>query len=314
MTITPMPFKTFQLALDIFNFSEPEMPGGNIADFYTDEGKILIDHGFLTEGAIRTVVPDRHNEGAGLVEPVWNEETRTYQYISFDDGYYVDVPEEDLKTYNLEIGRFVRHIQEIAGLSGEPRSVLKNFLWSIGSFPLGSGKATVFLARRMAAHQSFDDIYDALKRLGGKSPGVVLARDIPTGRHVELPHGFRMLSLDDAMIIEVDRYRLDMDLLESVLTGVTGEVDDLSPVWASPDYDVVRVNGREFTFTGEKQRQLIGILVRAWQRGEKKCRTQVVLENVEASMKANSLAKFFSGRSDWRDLIGYGGGFCWLKT
>ena len=111
VTNTSMPFKTFQLALDIFNFSKPEMPGGNIVDFYSDEGKILIDHGFLTEGAIRSVVPDRHNEGAGLVEPVWNEETRTYQYLSFDDGYFVDVQEEDLKTYNLDVDRFVRHIQ-----------------------------------------------------------------------------------------------------------------------------------------------------------------------------------------------------------
>lgn len=313
MTNTSMPFKTFQLALDIFNFSEPEMPGCNIADFYSDEGKILMDCGLLTEGAIRTAVPDRHNEGADLVEPTWNEESRTYQYFSFDDGYLVDVPEEDLKTYNLDMSRFVRHIQEIAELGGEPRLILRDFLWNIGSFKLGFRMATVLLARRMAAHQSFDDIYDALKRLGSKTPGVVLARDIPTGRHVELPHGFRMLSLDDAMIVEGDRYRLDMDLLESVLTGVEGAVNDLCPVYASDDYNLVRVNGREFIFTGEKQRQLIGILVKAWFRGEKKCRTQAVLENVEASPSASSLAKFFKGRPDWRDLIEYSDGFCWLK-
>ena len=313
MTSTAMSYKAFELAMSIFNFKEPKIPGGNIADFNPDEGKVLIDRGFLMEGEMRTAVPDRHNPDAGLVEPEWNEETRTYQYLSFDDGYFVDVPEEDLKTYNLDVDRFVRHIQEIAGLGGEPRSIRRDFLWNIGSFQLGSGKATVFLARRMALHQSFDDIYDSLKRLGGKTPGVVLARTIPTGRHVELPHGFRMLSLNDAMVMEGDRYRLDMDLLESVLTGVAGAVDDLSPVWASPDYDLVRVNGREFIFKGEKQKQLIGILVRAWNRGEKKCRTQVVLENVGASLSANSLAKFFSGRSDWRDLIDYNDGFCWLK-
>ncbi|MBF0401360.1 MAG: hypothetical protein HQL90_11390 [Magnetococcales bacterium] len=313
MTGIAVPYKAFQLAVDIFNFTEPKMPGCNIADFHPDEGKILFDYGFLTEGEIRTVVPDRHNEGAGLVEPVWNEETRTYQYLSFDDGYFVDVPEEDLKTYNLDVDRLVRHIQEIAGLDGEPRSVLRNFLWNIGSFKLGSRMATVFLARRMAAHQSFDDIYDALKRLSGKTPGVVLARTIPTGRHVELPHGFRMLSLSDTMIVEGGRYRLDMDMVRSILTGVKGQmVDDLSPVYASPDYGLVRVNGREFVFTGAKHKEAIGFLVRAWERGEKKYRTQDLLENVEST--ADALSQFFRGHLDWRDLIGYGGGFCWIKA
>ncbi|MBF0184720.1 MAG: hypothetical protein HQM06_10080 [Magnetococcales bacterium] len=308
-----MPHKAFQLAVDIFNFTEPKMPGCNIADFHPNEGKTLIDCGFLTEGEIRTVVPDRHNEGAGLVEPVWNEETRTYQYLSFDDGYFVDVPEEDLKTYNLDVDRFVRYIQEIAGLRGERRPILKNFLWNIGSLKLGSRIATVFLARRMAAHQSFDNIYDALKRLSGKTPGVVLARTIPTGRHVELPHGFRMLSLADTMIVEGGRYRLDMDLLGSILTGVKGQmVDDLSPVYASPDYGLVRVNGREFIFTGAKHKEAIGFLVRAWERGERKYRTQDLLENVEST--ADALSQFFRGHMGWRDLIGYGGGFCWIKV
>lgn len=246
------------------------------------------------------------------MEPEWNEETRTYQYFSFDDGEWVDVPEEDMKTYLLNADKLVRHLRDLAGLDGDPRTMGSKFLWNLGTFRLGNRKATVYFARQLNMIDCFDEIYDALKRFGGKTPGVVLAWGLPAGRHVELPNGHRMVNMKDVLIVQGDAYRLDMDVVKGVITGAGKAADDLSPVQSNPDYSVVQVNGREFTFTGVKQKQLIGILVDAWKRGEAKCRTSVILEDIESSVEA--ISQLFSGRPEWRDLIGQGRGFCWLKV
>ncbi|MBF0423414.1 MAG: hypothetical protein HQL73_10525 [Magnetococcales bacterium] len=313
MAVTAISFKALDMAMSLFHWEEhPRMPGSVVADFHPDEGKILMEQGIFTEGELCTVVPNRHTFEAEAVEPEWNEETRTYQYFSFDDGMWVDVPEDDMKSYLLDLERTVRHVRDLAGLEGEPRLVVRNLLWNLGTFWLGNRKATVYLARLWHQTDRFDEIYDALRRLGGKSPGVVLAWKIPKGRHVTLPHGHRMVGLKESLIVEGDAYRLDMEMVRSVLTGEHVPVDDLSPVRHSGDYSTVRVNGREFVFTGMKQKQVIGILVESWRRGEARCRTQVVLEEVESS--ADAIGQLFRGRSDWRDLIGQGDGFCWLKV
>ncbi|MBF0214985.1 MAG: hypothetical protein HQM00_15720 [Magnetococcales bacterium] len=217
-----------------------------------------------------------------------------------------------MKTYNLEVDRLVRHIRDLAGLDGEPRGLRGNLLWNLGTFWLGKRKATLFLARRLDRIECFDEVFDTLKRLGNKTPGVVLAWGLPQGRHVELPLGYRMVNLRDALIVEGDSCRLDQEMVKGVLTGAGQPVDDLSPLWSSPDYSAVRVNGREFVFTGLKQKQVIGFLIEAWKRGDARCRTQVVLEEVESS--ADALGQLFRGRPDWRDLIGQGDGFCWIKV
>lgn len=315
MAGTAISGKALDLAMTLFHWEErPRMPGSVVADFHPDEGRVLMEQGFFTEGELCTVVPNRHTFEAEAVEPEWNEETRTYQYFSFEDGMWVDVPEDDMKSYLLDLERTVRHVRDLTGLEGESRPVVRNLLWKLGSFWLGNRKAMVYLARLWHRTIRFDEIHDALRRLGGKSPGVVLAWKIPKGRHVTLPHGHRMVSLKEALIVDGDAYRLDMEMVKNVLTGEYGPMDDLSPVRHSGDYSTVRVNGREFVFTGIKQKQVVGILVEAWKRGEPKCRTQVILEDVEASSSANTLSKLFSGRSDWRDLIGYGNGFSWLKV
>ncbi|MEO5346508.1 MAG: hypothetical protein H7834_09045 [Magnetococcus sp. YQC-9] len=302
------------MAAEMFHAGQENITGSLVADFHQDEGRILMNHGFFTEGEVSATVPNRSTFEVDSVEPEWNEETGTYQYFSFDDGYWVDVPEEDMKTYNLDVERLVRHIHDLAELEKEPRMVLTNLIWNLGILRIRNRKVSIYLARRFTHMDAFDKIYDVLKRLGGHSPGLVLAWRLPQGRHISLPHGHRMLSLQEAIIAEGTGYRLDLGMLRSILTGEHEPVDDLSPLWHSIDYEIVRANGCEFIFTGTKQKQLISILVRAWKRGEARCLTSEVLGNVEASVKSNTLSKFFSGRTDWKDLIGYGDGFCWIKA
>ncbi|MBF0311613.1 MAG: hypothetical protein HQL56_19040 [Magnetococcales bacterium] len=314
MMTAPMSSKAFKLAVDIFHFEFMKMPGCLLADHHPVEGRILADCGLLTEGEIATHVPNRHTYEGDVIEPEWNEETRTYQYFSFDDGYWVDVPEEDMKTYNLDVDRLLRLIRDMAEVSGEPKAMCGELLWSLGTFWLGKRKATLFLARNLHLMHCFDEVYDVLKRFGNKAPGVVLTRNLPESRHIELPNGYRMVSLKDIWIVENDLCHFDLEILKAPFAGEKSTASDPPLVQYARDYSTIKVNGREFVFTGMKQQQLIGFLVEAWRRGEPKCRTQILLENVQASDFSNTLSKFFSGRSDWKELIGYGNGYCWLKA
>ncbi|MBF0214780.1 MAG: hypothetical protein HQM00_14670 [Magnetococcales bacterium] len=303
--------KAFHLAAEMFHSGQENIAGSLVADFHQAEGRILMNHGFFTEGEVSTSVPNRSTFEVDSVEPEWNEETGTYQYFSFDDGYWVDVPEEDMKTYNLDVDRLVRHIHDLAELERDSRMIITNLLWNLGMLRIRNRKVNVYLARRFTHMDAFDKIYDVLKRMSGHSPGLVLAWRLPQGRHLSLPHGHRMLSLQDAIIAEGNGYHLDLGMLRSVLTGEHEPVDDLSPLWHSIDYEIVRVNGREFIFTG-KQQMAVSILVRAWQRGEAKYQTTMLLDNVGSASKA--ISQLFRGRTDWKELIGYGNGFCWIKA
>ena len=74
----------------------------------------------------------------------------------------------------------------------------------------------------------------------------------------------------------------------------------------------VRVHGREFVFSGGKQQKIIEVLYRAWKMGNPKCRTRAILEGIDST--ATSLSHLFSNHPDWKDLIEYSRGFCWLKV
>ena len=50
----------------------------------------------------------------------------------------------------------------------------------------------------------------------------------------------------------------------------------------------------------------------AWLDGTGRLRTQEVLETAESS--ARQLAHAFKGRPDFKEIIGYDDGFCWLKV
>lgn len=73
-----MPFEAFKLAIKTMEGKNPGMPGWQIADHFPREGGILIDHGFLVEGPVDTVVPNRSNYDHDFVEAEWNEVTGGY--------------------------------------------------------------------------------------------------------------------------------------------------------------------------------------------------------------------------------------------
>ena len=308
-------YKTFKTALMLFGFSDPNVYG-SMMDDSVDAVKALFAAGYLTEGPMTMMVPDREGDDpSDWVEAKWNPETRTYQYSGFTvcGEWVVDVPDEDVKTYDINMDWMANHIRDLVGIetTGKARAIIPDLLWELGRVQAGQQRATIFLAKNLVHPHIFERVYDAFLDWAGKSPGIVLTNKDLEKRHADLPGGHRILGLKNLIVETANGYEMDMELLHGTLKGASPFVAAL-PVSPSSDYSSLRVHGREFVFTGDKQRKIIEKLYYAWKVGNPKRRTQSVLVAVDS--KATSLSHLFSNHSDWKDVIGYGGGFCWLKV
>jgi hypothetical protein len=306
-------FLEFELLLQKLESDRHTVYGFHMEDHYRREGHSLIKKGILLEGPLNMVVPDRWDDEMDTREAEWNPETRTYQYWTSYGGGWVDANEADMKTYDLDMELALRHIAGLAGMDGsiKPREIIPNLFWDLGSVWSGQRKATVFYGRDLSFATHFDKVHDGLSNWSGKAAGVVLSGTAPRSRHAELPGGHRILSLEKAIFETIDGYDLDMELFYGAL-GVDSDPKKASPVTHNTDFSSITVNGREFLFTGGKQKQVLEILCRQWKMGNPRCRTGIILEEIEST--AQAISQLFNRHPDWRDLIDYGGGYCWLKV
>lgn len=305
-------YREFELVLKMMEAEQHRMYGFFMEDHHHMEGAALVDRGILLEGPLNMIIPDRWGDDMDSKEVDWNPETRTYQYWTSFGGGWVDAPEQDMKTYDLNMNWTFSHLSELIGIGEDVivREIVPNLLWELGSIWSGRRKATVFLSRNLSYSKDFDRVHDGLAKWSGKAAGVVLSLAVPASRHDQLPGGHQILSLKNAIVETPTGYKMDIDLLNGALKGGRQALDN-EPIAYSADFSSVTINGRTFIFTGGKQRDVLEVLIRAWRFGEPKCRTGVVLEKVGS--KAKSISQLFNHHPDWNDLIGYGGGFCWLK-
>ena len=194
--------KAFKTSMLLFDYPTPDILGCVISDFFPKEGKTLIELGYLSDGPLTMSVPDRWSDELNeWREAEWDPETRRYRYFSLDacGGEWIYVPEEDVKTYHINLDWMARYIRNLVGIESEIqiRTIVPNLLWELGHIWVGHHKAPVFCTQNIAKTRMFDLVYDALLDLPGKSPGVVLSTAIPANRRIELPSGHRMLALEN---------------------------------------------------------------------------------------------------------------------
>lgn len=77
------------------------------------------------------------------------------------------------------------------------------------------------------------------------------------------------------------------------------------------DFSRIQVGRQTFLFRDVVQKRIIETLYREWQRGHPKVRTQVLLEESEA--KSQQLTQIFKRHPNWKQIVGYKNGACWLK-
>ncbi len=308
-------YKTFKTALMLFGFSDPNVYG-SMMDDSVDAVKALFAAGYLTEGPMTMMVPDREGDDpSDWVEAKWNPETRTYQYSGFTvcGEWVVDVPDEDVKTYDINMDWMANHIRDLVGIetTGKARAIIPDLLWELGRIQAGQQKATIFLAKNIVHPHIFERVYDAFLDWTGKLPGLVLTNKDIEKRHADLPGGHRILGLKNIIVETANGYEMDMELLHGTLKRASPYANH-GPVHPSLDYSSIRVHDRVFVFAGDKQRDIVKELYQAWRLGNPKRHTREILQKIDS--KSKSLSQVFNHHPDWKELIEYSGGFCWFKV
>lgn len=298
------------LALRLCELREPAITGQQLDQLPAAAGWLRKEGALCKGRLLQGFLVDDDFEGPPC-EVAWRSETGSYAYLSRTGGW-VEVPPEHLRLWVLDLDWLLRQICEAVAIGPRPGPVelVEGILWDLGEAWLGRHKGTVLFGRRLGEVANLDAAQDVLVRRSGRPAGVLLTTSGRLSRHLVLPGGFRVLSMDDCRVREQPGLYLDMRVIEGAVRG--GGPTDVAPVQTSADGGHVRVHDREFVFTGDIQRAIVRQLVEAWKSGQPKLRTQHVLE--EAGSRAQQLRRAFGGHQNWQDLIGYGQGFCWLKT
>ncbi len=303
-----------ELVSEVCETTNRRLGGPILADHFPVVGPMAIQCGALRKGEIRTVVPDRSDHEGRVVDAEWDPMTRTYRYFSLPARGWVTVPGEDLLNWDLDMAWFLGWIAGQFGqtLKSPPASLVQDHLWDLGVTRVGQRRAGLFFARRLHFGDVLDQIVEALRTRSGHPPGIVLTTSRWSGRVVRFPGEHRVVGLRDCLSdghvsAHVDRTRVRVILGER---GIAERNDRL--VDYSQDFGWVKVNGQEFVFSGDKQKQVIGMLIHAWENGSPRLRTAKVLEDVDSTSR--TLMKFFGSRKEWQRLIEYGDGYCSLRV
>jgi hypothetical protein len=107
------------------------------------------------------------------------------------------------------------------------------------------------------------------------------------------------------------QFHLDVSIIYTAAHGLRS-VRPRSPVQVDAEFRVVRVGDREFRFRGDKQRQVVEYLYGAWERGERRVSVALMITDLDFP-ETTRLRDLFKGHPDWKDLIGYEDGACWLR-
>ena len=245
------------------------------------------------------------------VDLTWSPEHRGYGYFSPAAGW-VTVPNDRLAVFRVDFDALFDRLLERLDLP--PRSprveLVPDLLWEVGEVRLpGRGKRVpLWIGRRLADSAVWSRFGDTVR--GRPAPGLRIVLSVtPSDRLPALVfHGHSLIALRDV----ADHGGLAVDpgiLAARVASGSQGEH---APIAMAADGAAVTVHGKRFAFRGSKQRVVIRRLYEAWETGSPDCLTAEVLETAGYSGSVNTLAKAFSGRTDWREFIAEEHGSCWM--
>jgi len=216
------------------------------------------------------------------------------------------------KRYRVNFDWLLSAIAGAAGAAAGQRRVclVDDLLWDLGDARLRRNKRPVLFARRLGFTDALDLAEGALIARESRADGVLLTTSPQISRAVRLPGRHRILHIRDCLDHASRGFGLDADVIAG--SRLWPEPIASEAVEMGPGGGWIRIHGREYRFPGLIQRSIVQQVYEAWRDGIGRLRTQEVLETAES--KSKELAQAFSRRPDFKEIIGYDDGFCWLKV
>ncbi len=311
--VSELDVDVFGLLAALIEQDPPEISGAVLADAFPEVGRRLIDAGALRPIGNATAVTCRACDADHAAEVAFDAAVNGYRHFCPEAGW-VAVPTDDLKRYRVDPSWLLVELSRELGIPrrSRPACFVEKVLWDLGEARLGRRRATVLFGRRLASTEVLDRVCDALTNRVGRSPGVLLTTSNGLPHHIDVPGRHRIVPLEDCIEPAAEGFAIDLDILAGIVGGERPFHPNL-PIQPSADFRVVRVGDRLFRFRGDKQRQVVEYLYARWRNGMESVSVAVMLEDLEFSPSIR-LRDLFKGHPDWRDLIGNGGGACWLKA
>lgn len=251
-----------------------------------------------------------HNDAP--VSVIWSPQDQSWGYFSPTAGW-VAVPEDRLISYRLNfdtlLPRVVAALYTAKTIPCTP--LIPEHLWEMGDvkLPGRSKRVPLWIARRLTDRAVWAAFTDAIRKRPAPGLRIVLSLT-PTHRLEKDIHlGHSIVALCD-VALATDPLVVDPAILAARVGG--GARRDSQLISIGAEGAVVNVRDKIYRFPGVKQRGIIRCLYEAYDAGAPECVTSQVLEAAECGSSVNTLAKAFSGRTDWREFIVEEGGRCWM--
>ena len=289
-----------------------------LSDYHADAGAELISAGALQPDGFEPVAVSQADHDDTMVSVVWDGEKRRHGYFSPAVGM-VDVDDRALCRFRLQPSWLLGWLAGELGFSGvtRPVEIVPDRLWDLGDVWLGDRKSAqrrtaIYFGRRIGEPGAMLSARSALQSRAGRPPGIILlsspfvvAEDVAaTGMPTLMP-------LAKCAKAGAAAFSLDLAIIRTAAHGMKF-IRPHSPVQVDAEFRTVRVGDREFRFRGDKQRQVVEYLHHAWDRGERRVGVALMFSDLQFS-GTTRLRDLFKGNPDWKKLIGYENGACWLR-
>ena len=306
------------LLLTIIETPSMAISGAALDGYYPAAGAELIAAGTLEVEGFEPVAVSKADHDDAVVSLVWDADARRHGYFSPAAGM-VAVEGHTLRRLRVHTSWVLDWLARELGVVGAVRPVdlVPDRFWDLGDLWLGERKAAqrrtaIYVARRLGEPGAARRIREALQSRAGRPPGIILASS-PAGMVEDLTGTATppVLPIIQCAKAGATQFRLDVSIISTAAHGLRS-MRPRCPVQVDAEFRVVRVGDREFRFRGDKQRQVVEYLYGAWERGEGRVSVALTITDLDFP-ETTRLRDLFRGHRDWKDLIGYEDGACWLR-
>jgi hypothetical protein len=306
------------LLLTIIETPSMAISGAALDGYHAGAGGELVAAGALEADGFEPVAVSQADHDDAVVSLAWDGDARRHAYFSPAAGM-VAVDDHALRRLRVRPSWLLDWLAREFGYAGAVRPVdlVPDRLWDLGDLWLGERKAekrrtAIYVGRRFGEPGAMLRTRTALQSRAGRPPGIILTSS-PAGVAEDFAGAAMppVLPVIQCAKAGAPQFHLDVSIICTAAHGLRS-MRPRSPVQVDAEFRAVRVGDREFRFRGDKQRQVVEYLYGAWERGMGRVSVALMFSDLDFP-ETTRLRDLFKGHPDWKDLIGYEDGACWLR-